>query len=256
MWGSVQILLGLAGGFMKKLFVLIGILAVSTHGSTAYASSRVESGSGSTRPKPHGGCWRILFSCCCQASTVDLAVGTVVIVHRALEAILASSTPEVVREIYLLCQNIAYVLSDTAVTTLNEKGFLTELGNLKDGWREHIRSLLVHDESAASPEAFYLEQRTEDLIAQHPEHRLTLIEAAINRNPHISADLIALLYQQYQLIKSPTAISLDDIDAIVAAIHKEEERAFATAKHVHGAATSRASGTISSPMRFRLLPIE
>lgn len=240
---------------MKKLLILTGILAASSHGSTTYASDRAASASESLRPKPRGGCWRILFSCCCQAQNVDLAVSTVIIVHRALESMLASTTPGVVREIYLLCQNVAYVLSDTAVATLTEQGFLDEHGNLKKGWREHIKSILTHDGSSKSPEAFYFEQSIEDLIEQHPEHRIALIDAATNRNADISQDLKTLLFQQYQLIKSPTGISLNDIDIIVAGIYKEEERRFATANRATGP-SSRSYGATTSSTRFRLRPIE
>lgn len=237
---------------MKKLFILAGILAMVANGSTAVASDGKK-----TVPQPRGGCLRVLFSCCCTAPTVDVAVGIVTIVHRGLEAILASSTPAVIREVYLLCENAAYALSDIAVSTLTEQGFLDGRGNLKEGWREHIKLLLIPDGSSSSPEAFYFEQRIEDLMDQHPEAILKLIEAALNRNAALVTDIAPLLNKKYQLSKFSESISLEEIDAIVTAIHKEQERQQAAATKPASTAISRAHTykQAAPQVRFRLRAI-
>lgn len=202
-----------------------------------------------TRPQPRpGGLLRACFSCCCKASTVDDAITGLAAAHAIISTIIATTAPDVVRELYLKCCNAAYALSDAAVGALTSHGLLDRDGNLKPEWRSIVMSLLRHDGSVATT-VFHLLKSVEDLLVRAPEIVAELERQLAASSVELSPAALAKL-NEYGLLASKTGATLEEIRTILQTVQRVRDAMSAAS----AAAGTRAGYGAGLP-QFRVAPM-
>lgn len=201
-----------------------------------------------TRAVGRGGCCRVFISCCLKPKLVDTFVEDAIILHTILNYLI-QYTPNHIRELYLLCQNSLYVLSDLAAKQLDELGLLDNTGNIKKGWGDMILNMLKSPSNKDTHSSVsYFEQAVIDLKNQFPEIIAALHTQLDANELHIDEEILKTLHSRYKLIHSQSTITLDEIGKILTTLDNEE----ATYRHPTSRATEMKELTLASLDEFLL----
>lgn len=154
------------------------------------------------------------FSCCnCKESTAERAATIATEVGSTVNTILGNILPPGILQIYLLCTNAAYYGSMGIMMYLQHFGLLDERGRLKPDAK---KIFLEKIEWMSDPETKYKES-VRDLSLRFPKIIARLKGQQHSRNRYNTSDMItSKLFTEYELIASPTNISPEEINAILA----------------------------------------
>ena len=214
---------------MKKISILTGVLYCVFAAQTTLFSAdskprrlpnRAPSGyfkpeTGGSRAVGNGGCCRIMLSYCLKPRLVDTFVEDAIVLHTILNYLIRWA-PSQVRELYLLCQNGLFLLSDRAAKKLNELGLLDDSGNIKEGWRDMILNMLrLPADTDIHPCVCYFQQAVIDLTNRFPEIIAELRTQLDAEELSIAPEILTILHSGYKLIYSENRITTDEIDKIL-----------------------------------------
>ena len=214
---------------MKKISILTGVLyCVFAAQTTLFSadskperipnrapSTHLKLQTGGSRAVGKGGCCRIMLSCCFRPTLVDPFVEDAMILHSILNYLIRWA-PSQLRELYLLCQNSLFFLSDLAAKQLDELGLLDDSGNIKEGWRDMILNMLrLPTDTDIHPCVCYFQQAVIDLTNRFPEIIAELRTQLDADELSIDPEILKVLHIKYKLIYSENHITTDEIDKIL-----------------------------------------
>lgn len=210
---------------MKKN-ILIGFLSFFigiTSCSTLYCTNRDVSAKGrleevhAVRTEPN--CLIMCFqSCCgCKKDTAERVAGVASKIGSGINTIMDKFSPPGILQIYLLCKNAAYYAAEGVMMILQKNDLLDGDGKLKPD----AKTLFLDRIGWEQDEETRFAKGVEDLQLRFPK----IIEclrrahrgASVTRDNvySISGMITSKLYSEYELIKSPTQISHDEIEKIL-----------------------------------------